>query len=101
MHKFYSCVAIDGKHYIAKMAVDESYAPGQNDTNKKFYHVRAIKIEPISSVGIGVNHIPIMDETGSVIIVSDLFNLVKTYDKEFNPKPVSSAAFLLFFNKNF
>ena len=36
---------IGGKPYIAKMAVDESYAPGQNDTNKKFYHVRAIKID--------------------------------------------------------
>ena len=48
-------------------------------TNKKFYHVRAIKIEPVTSVGIGFNHIPIMDGTGSTITVSELFNIVNKY----------------------
>ena len=89
MHKFYSYVVIENKPYIAKMAVDESYSPGQNDTNKKFYHVRAIKIEPVTSVGIGFNHIPIMDATDSNITVSDLFNLVKQNDKNFKPKESS------------
>ena len=91
MHKFYSYVVIDGKPCIAKMTVDESYAPKQSDTNKKFYHVRAIKIEPVTSVGIGFNHIPIMDGTGSNITVSELFNFVKTFDEKFNPKKVSGV----------
>ena len=89
MHKFYAYVVINGKPCIAKMAVDESYAPKQSDTNKKFYHVRAIKIEPVTSVGIGFNHIPIMDGTGSNITVSELFNFVKTFDEKFNPKESS------------
>lgn len=91
MHKFYAYVVVDGKPCIAKMAVDESYAPKQNDTNKKFYHVRAIKIEPVTSVGIGFNHIPIMDGTSSNITVSELFNFVKALDEKFNPKKTSEV----------
>ena len=89
MHKFYAPAFIDGKLYIAKMAVDESYSPGQEDTHKKFYHVRTIEIEAASSVGIGfTNHTPIMENAASEISISDLFSLVKEYDGEFHPKAV-------------
>lgn len=91
MHKFYAPISIDGKTYIAKMAVDESHAPGQSDTNKKFYHVRAIEIETASSVGIGKSHTPIIEDTVSNISISDLFNLVKVCDSEFKPKPVNEV----------
>ncbi len=91
MHKFYSPVLIDGKPYIAKMAVDESYLPGQKETNKKFYHVIAIEIEKVPTVGIGEDHTPIMVDTNSIISIADLFELVKTYDKDFNPKHVNKA----------
>ena len=76
MHKFYALISIDGKTYLAKMAVDESHAPGQNDTNKKFYHVRAIEIETASSVGIGKSHTPIIEDTVSAISVADLLDFV-------------------------
>lgn len=89
MHKFYSLINIDDKTYIAKMSVDESHAPGQNDTNKKFYHVRAIEIETASSVGIGESHTPIIEDTVSTVSIADLFEIVKRNDKEFNPKSVS------------
>lgn len=57
-------------------------------THKKFYHVRSIKIETSSSVGIGDNHhTPIIEDDASVVSVSDLFDLVKTYDPEFKPHP--------------
>ncbi len=87
MHKFYAPISIDGKTYIAKMAVDESHAPGQNDTNKKFYHVRAIEIETASSVGIGKSHTPIIEDTVSAVSISDLYNFVKSVDKDFSPAP--------------
>lgn len=45
--------------------------------------MRAIEIEPITSVGIGFNHTPIMEATSSNISISDLFALVKQYDKDF------------------
>ncbi len=83
MHKFYAPISIDGKKYIAKMAVDESYLPGQKETNKKFYHVRSIEIETASSVGIGFNHTPIIEDTASTVSIADLYRLVKYYDKEF------------------
>ena len=91
MHKFYSVISIDGKMHIAKMSVDESYQPGSDDTNKKFYHVRAIKIEEVPSVGIGESHTPIMEGTPSINSISDLFSLVKQYDSEFKPKLVNKA----------
>ena len=91
MHKFYAPIKIDDKHYIAKMAVDESFAPGQNDTIKKFYHVRAIQIETASSVGIGESHTPIIEDTVSNISIADLYELVKRYDVEFSPKSVNPA----------
>ena len=89
MHKFYALIDIDGEKYIAKMAVDESHAPGQNDTNKKFYHVRAIEIETASSVGIGKSHTPIMENTVSTVSIADLFEIVKRNDKEFTPNSVN------------
>jgi len=94
MHKFYAPISIDGKTYIAKMAVDESHAPGQNDTNKKFYHVRAIEIETASSVGIGKSHTPIIEDTVSAVSISELYNFVKTYDKDFSPAPEISEKVL-------
>ena len=89
MHKFYALCRINGKLYIAKMAVDESYAPGQDDTNKKFYHVRAIEIETASSVGIGESHTPIIEDTVSDISIADLFKFVKSCDDKFNPTAVN------------
>lgn len=88
MHKFYAPIKIDNRTYLAKMSVEESYAPGQNDTNKKFYHVRAIEIETAPSVGIGISHTPIMEDTASIISISDLHKIVKQYDESFNPQPV-------------
>lgn len=89
MHKFYAPIRIEGEIYLAKMAVEESYAPGSNDTNKKFYHVRAIEIEAASSVGIGKSHTPIMEKTASEISIAQLFDFVKQYDKDFQPKSVN------------
>ncbi len=91
MHKFYSLIKIKEQFCIAKLAVEESYLPGQNKTHKKFYHVRAIKIEPVSSVEIGKSHTSIMENTDSNISISDLFKIVKQHDKNFHPKPVNKA----------
>lgn len=92
MHKFYAPISIDGKKYIAKMAVDESYLPGQKETNKKFYHVRSIEIETASSVGIGFNHTPIIEDTASVVSIAGLFRLVKYFDKDFSASHDVSAS---------
>ena len=89
MHKLYAPIRIDGKMYLAKLSVEESNAPGQSQIDKKFYHVRAIKIETASSVGIGQSHTPIIEDTASDISIADLFAFVKQYDKEFSPKAVN------------
>ena len=91
MHKFYAPVDIDGKRYIAKLSVDESYMPNQSETNKKFYHVRAIKIETAPSVEIGKSHTSIMESAISTVSISDLFKIVKQNDSEFHPHPANPA----------
>ena len=79
------------------MAVEESRMPGQDDTNKKFYHVRAIEIKTASSVGIGKSHTPIIEDTAidgeniSINSIADLFAIVKRYDKEFLLISVNSS----------
>ena len=42
----------------------------------------------ISSVGIGFNHTPIIEDTISNISIANLFEAVKRVDKEFLPNPV-------------
>ena len=53
------------------MLVDESHSPGQNDTNKKFYHVRAIEIEPAGGQ-LGINSSSSRPDTDSTISIADL-----------------------------
>ena len=91
MHKFYCPVIVSEKTCIAKLMVEEGYQPGSGDTKKKFYHVRAIKIEPNPSVGIGINHTPIMEASSSKIRIADLFETVKRIDTDFEPKPSSKV----------
>ena len=43
----------------------------------------SIEIETASSVGIGFNHTPIIEDTISAVSISEMYRLVKYYDKDF------------------
>jgi len=82
MHKLYSPITQNGKNYIAKITVEEYM--DNCDTRKRFYNLHDIEISP-SSVDFISNENPNQyAKLGDDITVSDLFNLVKTYDIEFN-----------------
>ena len=87
MHKLYSPVVQNEKNYIAKITIEE-YMENE-DTNKKFYNLRDIEISPRSVDFISNENPNQIAKLGDKISVSDLFSLVKTYDKDFKPKPCS------------
>ena len=88
MHKLYAYVEYNRKPYIAKISVEE-YGTSEN-AGKRFYNLRGIKIEPVGgapNTNVSYGTVP---DTDSTISISDLFALVKKYDKEFKPKDVNS-----------
>ena len=89
MHKLYAYVEYDGKPYIAKVSVEE-YGTNEN-VGKRFYNLRGIKIEPVGgapNTNVSYGTVP---NTDSTISISDLYALVKQYDKDFKPKAVNPA----------
>ena len=87
MHKLYVPTNIGGKSYISKVSVEE-YSSG-NDTNKRFYNLKEIKISPALG-GLSTNNTAsTMRISDDNISISELFDIVKTSDKNFSPKPVN------------
>ncbi len=89
MHTFYTVSKYENENIIVKLKVDE-FKDEKNPT-KRFYNLNDIEIP---SVGIeGSTPLTGTDgnksEISDINTVSDLFSLVKTYDKDFKPKPCS------------
>ena len=81
MHKLYALVDYNGTPYIAKITVEEY---GVNESARRFYNLRGIKIEPIGGapdVKTSYGTRPVIDST---ISISNLYDLVKTNDKDFS-----------------
>lgn len=89
MHYFYSVCTIGKQAYLVKLGVDELNS--RDATIRRAYNVNNIKISPIavSQVYKPAGTIGDIGDTVSTVSISDLFALVKQYDKEFNPKPVN------------
>ena len=89
MHKLYALTDIGGRKYISKLTVEE-YGDG-SDTSKRFYNLREIKMS--SALG-GLSE----NNTASTMRISDdkynvsqLFALVKSLDKNFQPRESSKV----------
>lgn len=89
MHKLYAPAVFDGRDYIAKISVEE-YADN-SDTSLRFYNLRSIEISP-TGAEFSSKSIPTgLPNIGDNYTVSQFFNLVKTYDKDFKPKDSSKV----------
>ena len=73
--------------YLACTTIEEFFDESKNDASKRAYNLKSIKIEPVSGRE-GKNPTTPFAETGSTISISDLYSLVKTYDKDFHPEKV-------------
>lgn len=107
MHKLYAFVDYNDTPYIAKITVEEY---GVNESARRFYNLRGIKIEPIGGapdVKTSYGAMPVIDSTTSIAnspngilsvsegltdgksatannTVAALYNFVKRFDKDFS-----------------
>ena len=107
MHKLYAFVDYNDTPYIAKITVEEY---GVNESARRFYNLRGIKIEPIGGapdVKTSYGTMPVIDSTTSIAnspngilsvsegltdgksatannTIAALYNFVKRFDKDFS-----------------
>lgn len=82
MHKMYAVCKTGEDLSLAKIAVEE-FASGKKDTLKRIYNMQSIKIEPLRHVAFTDKRLALSVLNGSDISISDLFKLVKSFDKDF------------------
>lgn len=82
MHKLYSICRIDKLPCIVKIAIEE-FLGNKNDTIKRLYNLQDINIEPIKLATFADKRLAFSVLNGSNISISDLFQIVKTFDKDF------------------
>lgn len=88
MHYMYSLVEYNGNPFLAKITVEE-YG---NETRHRAYNVERIKMSALSRAQYSQMKSAYRGNFASnadAISISNLFSLVKQYDKKFNPKPVN------------
>lgn len=82
MHKMYCVCSVDNEPHIAKITIEE-FANVNGETIKRLYNLQDLKIEPLRIIGLTDNQLRPSVLNGSDISISDLFKIVKTFDKDF------------------
>ena len=88
MHYMYSLVEYNGNPFLAKIAVEE-YG---NENQHRAYNVERIKMSALSRAQYNQMKSAYRENSASnadAISISDLFSLVKQYDKMYKPKSVN------------
>lgn len=88
MHKLYSPVIFNNDLYIAKVTVEEY---GAENGGRRFYNLKGIKIDPAGGTPNVKTSYGTMPDTRSEYSISDLYALVKSYDKDFKSQPSSKV----------
>lgn len=92
MHSFYTLYQESGSTYLLKLFVEEAISPKNNEIFDRAYQLK--DIEKVASVPNGVlsENGGLTSETNATTYsISDLYALVKRYDKDFKPKAVNPA----------
>ena len=74
--------------YIAKVKVEEY---GAENEGRRFYNLKGIKIDPAGGTPDAKTSYGTMPDARSEYSVSDLYALVKDYDKDFKSQPSSKV----------
>lgn len=82
MHKMYAVCKIKEQINLVKIAIEE-FADDKNSTLKRLYNVQDIKVEPIRYIEFAEKPLARSALNDSNISISDLFKLVKSFDKDF------------------
>ena len=82
MHKLYSVFNFNGESYLAKLSVEE-FPDAKLDPLRRLYNLQDIKIEPLRHIGFAEDQLRRSSLNGSEISISQLFQIVKTFDEDF------------------
>lgn len=84
MHKMYGVFNLNGENYLAKLTVEE-FPKNSADLSplRRLYNLQDIKIEPLRLIEFKENPLARSVLNGSDISISQLFQFVKTFDKDF------------------
>ena len=91
LHKLYTPITYNGKEYLAVTTVEEFYDEGRKGVFRRAYNLKGIKIESADGRHEMKLSASPMSDTDSTVSISDLFGLVKTFDKEFRYNSVNPA----------
>lgn len=90
LHKLYTPITYNSKEYLAVATVEEYYDESKNGVSRRAYNLKNIKIESADGRLEKISTSP-MSGTDSTISISDLYALVKRYDKYFKSQPSSKV----------
>lgn len=98
MHSLYSIYEKGNAKYLLKLYVEEALPNKGGEAFSRAYELKDIKEIATIPDGVLSENGGLTDDTMTVSIdsISALFDIVKTYDKEFNPRPANP----LFLNEN-
>lgn len=90
LHKLYTPIIYNSKEYLAVTTVEEYYDESKNGVSRRAYNLKNIKIESADGRLEKISTSP-MSDTDSTTSISDLYALVKGYDKDFKSQPSSKV----------
>jgi hypothetical protein len=90
LHKLYTPIIYNSKEYLAVTTVEEYYDESKNGVSRRAYNLKNIKIESADGRLEKISTSP-MSDTDSTVSISDLYALVKGYDKDFKSQPSSKV----------
>ena len=92
MHSLYAIYQKNGENYLLKLYVEEALPTKGGDTFSRAYELKDIqKIAELPNGVLSQKGGLTKGSSAITLSISDLYALVKTYDKEFSPKPVNPA----------
>lgn len=93
MHSFYAVADIGNGPTLLKLYVEEMNDPNKYDTDNRAYDLQNIEILLAPRLRVQGNTPSPLNrlDTSSVDNVSDLVNVVKQHDKNYNPKPFNGT----------
>ncbi len=82
MHKMYGVFRFNSECYLAKLTVEE-FPDAKLQPLRRLYNLQNIKIEPLRTRGFDEKHLRQSILNGSTVSITQLFKIVKTFDKDF------------------
>ncbi len=95
MHSLYAVVNLNGKNIVIKLFAEEAYSQKQNQSFTRAYSLKYIQKVAEFDNGVHSNKGGLTDSpSATTYSIADLYDFVKTYDKDFTSAPEISPLLL-------